>query len=68
MTITVNGQERPATAGLLLGALVEDVCGGPTERGVAVAVNGSVVPRSSWTGTALSAGDRVEILTAAQGG
>jgi sulfur carrier protein len=37
-------------------------------RGVAVAVNGEVVPRSAWTGAPLRDGDRVEVLTAAQGG
>ncbi|HEY0535761.1 MAG TPA: sulfur carrier protein ThiS [Actinoplanes sp.] len=37
-------------------------------RGVAVAVNGTVVPRSTWTEVALADGDTVEVLTAAQGG
>jgi sulfur carrier protein len=38
------------------------------KRGVAVAVNGEVVPRSQWAAVALRDGDRVEVLTAAQGG
>jgi sulfur carrier protein len=38
------------------------------QRGVAVAVNGEVVPRSQWAEVALRDGDRVEVLTAAQGG
>jgi sulfur carrier protein len=38
------------------------------KRGVAVAVNGEVVPRSQWAEVALRDGDRVEVLTAAQGG
>jgi sulfur carrier protein len=37
-------------------------------RGVAVAVNGEVVPRSTWAAALLREGDRVEVLTAAQGG
>jgi sulfur carrier protein len=37
-------------------------------RGVAVALNGEVVPRSEWPAATLRAGDRVEVLTAAQGG
>jgi sulfur carrier protein len=36
--------------------------------GVAAAVNGEVVPRSSWAGTVLRDGDRVEVVTAVQGG
>jgi sulfur carrier protein len=37
-------------------------------RGVAVAVNGEVVPRSMWAEAGLHDGDRVEVLSAAQGG
>ncbi|ADD40624.1 sulfur carrier protein ThiS [Stackebrandtia nassauensis] len=37
------------------------------ERGIAVAVNGEVVPRSQWT-RKLHEGDRIEVLTATQGG
>lgn len=36
--------------------------------GVAAAVNDRVVPRSAWATTELCAGDRVEIVTAVQGG
>jgi sulfur carrier protein len=36
--------------------------------GVAVALNDSVVPRAEWPRTALDDGDRVEVLTAVQGG
>jgi sulfur carrier protein len=35
--------------------------------GCAVAVNGAVVPRSDWQ-RPVSAGDRIEVLTAVQGG
>jgi sulfur carrier protein len=38
------------------------------QRGIAVALNGSVVPRSAWGETALSPGDSVEIVRAMQGG
>ena len=37
-------------------------------RGVAVALNGSVVPRATWAETKLSAGDAVEIIKAMSGG
>jgi len=36
--------------------------------GVAAALNETVVPRTQWSATALSDGDRVEVLTAVQGG
>ncbi|MEI6735710.1 MAG: sulfur carrier protein ThiS [Actinomycetes bacterium] len=38
------------------------------QSGVAVAVNGSVVPKSEWISTALRSSDRIEIVTAAAGG
>jgi len=36
--------------------------------GVAVAVNGSLIPKSEWVATALRSSDRIEIVTAAAGG
>jgi sulfur carrier protein len=38
------------------------------DRGLAVAVNGEVVPRYRWAVTPLGEGDSIEILTAVQGG
>lgn len=66
MDVTVNGDARRLAAGATLGAVVDDAAG--DRRGVAVAVNEEVVPRSRWDATELRAGDRIEILTAAQGG
>ena len=40
----------------------------PERKGIAVAVNGAVVPRRTWTEARLSAGDAVEIIEAKQGG
>lgn len=65
-TVTVNGAPRRIDAGLTLDALVATVTAAP--RGVAAAVNEDVVPRGSWPTTTLGDGDRVEILTAVQGG
>jgi len=36
--------------------------------GLAVAVNSEVVPRSGWSDTSVADGDRVEVVTAVQGG
>ncbi len=36
--------------------------------GVAVAVNGAVVPKARWSATSLADGDDVEIIHAVQGG
>jgi len=40
----------------------------PAQKGIAVALNGAVVPRRAWGETALAAGDAIEIITAKQGG
>ncbi|MER7003447.1 sulfur carrier protein ThiS [Dactylosporangium sp. NPDC000555] len=41
---------------------------GDDPRGIAVALNGDVVPRSCWADTRPADGDHVEVLTAVQGG
>ena len=63
----VNGERRRVAAAdvdALLGALGLD----PAGRGVAVARNGEIVPRSAWRTTALGPDDRIEIVGAVQGG
>jgi sulfur carrier protein len=64
--VQVNGIQRQLPEGADVAELVADLGGGP--RGVAVALNGAVVPRAAWPSTVLRAGDRVEVLTAVQGG
>jgi sulfur carrier protein len=67
MTVEVNGQAR----NLADGATVDDVVRAlveRAERGVAVALDGEVVPRSAWQATRLEHGQRVEVLRAVQGG
>ncbi|MBL1106059.1 sulfur carrier protein ThiS [Streptomyces sp. 5-8] len=66
VTISVNGEPRRVAAGTALDSLVQTLTAAP--RGVAAAVNETVVPRTQWATTALAEGDRVEVLTAVQGG
>ena len=40
----------------------------PNAKGIAVAINGSVVPRRAWPQTRLAAGDTVEIVKPFSGG
>ncbi len=40
----------------------------PTPKGVALAVNDSVVPRESWEKTTLKDGNKLILISAAQGG
>ncbi|GLX48270.1 thiamine biosynthesis protein ThiS [Streptomyces hygroscopicus subsp. hygroscopicus] len=66
VSISVNGQSRKVAPGTALDAVVRSLV--PAPSGVAAAVNETVVPRAQWAGTALVEGDRVEVLTAVQGG
>jgi sulfur carrier protein len=66
-TIRVNGEERPLGAGTVTG-LLEAQAIDPETRGLAVAVNGAVVPRRAWPNTALAPGDEVEIVKLFAGG
>jgi sulfur carrier protein len=66
MTVVVNGEERALDGPVSVDGLVAVL--GVDRRGLAVAVNGEVVPRSTWAGHDVVDGDHVEILTIAQGG
>ncbi|MFM9705101.1 sulfur carrier protein ThiS [Streptomyces galilaeus] len=66
MNISVNGERREVAPGTALDSVVRSLA--PTPSGVAAALNETVVPRARWSATALSDGDRVEVLTAVQGG
>jgi sulfur carrier protein len=65
--IKVNGMTEPLAA-LSVAALLAARGIEAGARGVAVALNGAVVPRARWAETALAAGDEVEIIKAMSGG
>ncbi len=66
MRIEINGRTEQVGDGLRLGELVDQRV--TARRGVAVAVDGEVVPRDGWDELALTEGARVEIVGAVQGG
>jgi sulfur carrier protein len=66
VTVTVNGEPRELRDGTTLDRLVATLTS--ARSGVAAALNETVVPRGEWPATALGDGDRVEVLTAVQGG
>jgi len=66
-SIRLNGQSKNVVAETLEQLL--DELGYESERkGIALALNGEVVPRGRWHETGLSDGDAVEIVGAVQGG
>ena len=66
MIIIVNGESRELPPPVRLLDVLDLPDGAP--RGIAVAVNGEVVPRARHASTELAPGSRVEIVTAVQGG
>jgi sulfur carrier protein len=68
MTVSVNGERRELAPGMTVAALVATLPGAPDGRGVAVAVDGEVVPRGSWGAVELRDGASVEVVVAVQGG
>lgn len=62
----VNGEWRELGDGATVADVVALVA--TSARGVAVAVDREVVPRSAWTTTVVPDGARVEVVTAAAGG
>lgn len=63
MKVRVNGDERWLKPGASLADLVEG-----DGKGVAIARNGEVVPRSLWADTPLREHDDIELVNAVQGG
>jgi sulfur carrier protein len=68
MTIELNGEPIELRSGASVADVVASIGAGGERRGVAVAVNGEVVPRSAWDQTRLADGQKVEVVGAIQGG
>ncbi|MDP8929769.1 MAG: sulfur carrier protein ThiS [Actinomycetota bacterium] len=68
LRVTVNGEAREVSGDATISDLVRRLGRDPLRSGVAVAINGTVVPRETWPERRLAAGDQVEVLGAVQGG
>jgi sulfur carrier protein len=68
IALRVNGAPHRATAGVTVEGLLRHLGRDPGQPGFAVAVNETIVRRAAWASTLLADGDRVEIVTASQGG
>ncbi|HZI91304.1 MAG TPA: sulfur carrier protein ThiS [Thermoleophilaceae bacterium] len=66
--VCLNGEERTLPDGATVLDAVHASGAEGEARGVAVALDGEVLPRTEWTGTALGEGCHVEVLHAVQGG
>jgi sulfur carrier protein len=68
MRVVLNGEAAELDAGATVQAAVESLDLPASGRGVAVAVDAEVVPRTEWETHELQEGARVEVLRAIQGG
>ena len=68
MQVVVNGQPRELPAGASVQTIVAELSDSPQGRGLAVALDGEVVPRGQWESTPLGEGARLEVVVAVQGG
>ncbi|MDQ1295715.1 MAG: sulfur carrier protein [Actinomycetota bacterium] len=68
MNVTVNGRPHVLPEDSTIATAVEAVLPGAAGAGIAVAIDGQVVPANSWTEHALHDGDALEVIMALQGG
>ena len=68
LSVTINGDRRELPIGATVASVIASLHNAPEGRGVAVAVEGEVVPRAQWSNTELREGATVEVVVAVQGG
>jgi sulfur carrier protein len=68
MKIKLNGEEKVYDKELSLNELVLTELDSDDPKGVAVALNFSIVPKQKWNETILKDNDEIEIVHAVQGG
>lgn len=66
MKVRINGNDTELAEGATVAEALDEI--GSPSLGVAVALDGAVVPRGSWVETTLREGATLEVLTAVQGG
>jgi len=68
LTVTVNGKPLTVRAGSTIADVVAHLVGGAEPKGIAVAVDRCVIPRSLWSSTPAEPGAPIEVVTASAGG
>ena len=68
MNVELNSEPVALPEGSFVTEAVEASGASGDQRGLAVAIDGEVVPRSEWSRTSLREGQKVEVLAAIQGG
>ncbi|HEX4018944.1 MAG TPA: sulfur carrier protein ThiS [Frankiaceae bacterium] len=68
LTLTLNGERVQVPHGATIAEVVAMLTADDDPKGVAVAVDRCVIPRSEWASTPARAGSLVEVVSAAAGG
>ena len=68
MKVLLNGEPCELPPDARVATAVDASGASPSRAGIAVAVDGEVVPRGEWERLALAEGQQVEVLQAVQGG
>lgn len=68
MTVRINGREFSLAPDATLVAVFNVLTIPRDRQGIAIAVNGAVIPRSEWEKHRIRESDAIEVVTAAQGG
>ena len=67
MKVTINGTETDVDEGIMVADVVTRLAGS-RRAGIAISLNGEIVPKSRWADVVVGEGDRVEVLSAIGGG
>jgi sulfur carrier protein len=68
LVVSVNGDPMTVPEGSMIADVVARLLEGAEPKGIAVAVDRDVIPRSEWSTTSVRPGAPIEIVTAAAGG
>jgi thiazole synthase len=68
MNVELNGEAVTLPDGATVATAIDASGAAAEQRGVAVALDGEVVPRSEWERTEIAEGQTIEVLAAIQGG
>ena len=68
MNIKINGEELILNEQMNLSEFIKMRLNTNEPKGVAVALNETIIPKSKWSDTSINENDNVEIVHAVQGG
>jgi sulfur carrier protein len=68
MNIKLNGENKSIDSVISLNDFVLSQLNGKEPKGIAVAVNETIIPKQQWSSVVINENDSIEIVHAVQGG